>query len=55
MEELVLNKLANKGQWIIESDDELTEYALEVKRQFLSRVVSETKHTCSDRRANRMR
>ena len=38
MEELVLNKLANKRQWIIESDDELTEYALDVKRQFLSIV-----------------
>jgi hypothetical protein len=38
MEELVLDELANKWQWIVESEDELTEDALEVKRRFLSIV-----------------
>jgi len=37
MEELVREELANKWEWIVESDDdELTEDALEVKRRFLA-------------------
>jgi hypothetical protein len=38
MEELVLDELANKWLWIVESEDELTEDALEVKRWFPSIV-----------------
>ena len=37
MEELILEVLANKWEWIVESDDdELTEEALEIKIRFLS-------------------
>ena len=39
MEELVRDELANKWEWIVESDDdELTEDALDVKRRFLAIV-----------------
>ena len=37
MEELILEELANKWEWIVESDDdELTKDALEIKRRFLT-------------------
>lgn len=39
MEELILEELANKWEWIVQSSDgELTEDALEIKRRFLSIV-----------------
>lgn len=39
MEELICDELANKWEWIVESDDdELNENALEVKRRFLDIV-----------------